>query len=981
MFTDAEAGQAAVTLYGVSGLISRLPGEYDNNFHLKTENGNEYLLKISRPDEEQAVIDLQNQALLHLHQSERNYDCPVLHPTLAGELTGRIASKAGSTHLVRLFRFLPGTLFADIRCHSPALLESLGEQLGKLDHALQTFRHPAARRRLKWDFKQAQWVRGQLDLLASQDERECVQYFLDLFETETAPVLPELRHSVIHGDINDYNILVSSTSIGHERVSGFIDFGDLVETAVICEPAIAAAYAMLNKADPLAAAARVIKGYHAAYPLRENEIAILFSLIAMRLCMSVVNSAARKKENPDDPYLTVTEKPAWTLLKQLRAIHPRFALYTFREACRLPPCPQTSQICEWLQTHPESIASLLADEIRHAAIGVLDLSPGSLQAEQFDDTIRRMRQSGAELIIGRYNEARLIYSSGQYVSEGNDGTETRTIHIGMDIFQEAETPVFAPFDGVVHSFADNNLPQDYGPTIILEHAIPEKNLRFYTLYGHLSRASLASLAVGKPLAKGSLLGWIGDASVNGGWIPHLHFQIITDMLDYMGNFPGVAPAGKKAVWLALCPDPNLILRIPAAALALKQRLKADILQARRRHFSRNLGLSYDTPIEIVRGIGQYLFDENGRSYLDCVNNVSHVGHCHPRVVEAGQKQMAVLNTNTRYLHENLVDYAERLTSTLPAPLEVCFFVCSGSEANELALRLAQAHTGRQDILVMDHAYHGNTSALINISPYKFNGPGGKGKPDYVHVLPMPDSLRNTDIAAPERINSRIAAFICEPLLSCGGQIILPPRYLQKAYAAARAAGAVCIADEVQTGLGRLGTHFWGFASQDAVPDIVTMGKPLGNGHPIGAVITTREIAESFCNGMEYFNTFGGNPVSCAIGLSVLDVIADENLQQHARETGAYLKQKLNALKDKYACIGDVRGLGLFLGVELVTDTASLTPAGELAAHIVNRMKERGILLSTDGPHRNVIKIKPPLVFTRENCDFLACHLDSVIQTL
>jgi 4-aminobutyrate aminotransferase-like enzyme len=390
---------------------------------------------------------------------------------------------------------------------------------------------------------------------------------------------------------------------------------------------------------------------------------------------------------------------------------------------------------------------------------------------------------------------------------------------------------------------------------------------------------------------------------------------------------------------------------------------------------------------------QYLYDENGRAYLDAVNNVSHVGHCHPRVVKAAQEQMAVLNTNTRYLHENLVRYAERLCATLPAPLSVCFFVCSGSEANELALRLARTHTRQKDVIVVDAAYHGNTTGLVEISPYKFDGPGGTGAPPYVHTVPMPDVYRGqykrSDPRAAEKYayhveeiirqrQGKVAAFICESLMGCGGQLVLPDNYLKEVYRYVRDAGGVCIADEVQVGFGRVGTHFWGFETQGVVPDIVTMGKPIGNGHPLAAVVTTPGIAASFNNGMEYFNTFGGNPVSCAIGLAVLDVIAEEQLQANALHVGTHLLDSLRRLMDRHALIGDIRGPGLFVGIELVLNRETLEPAPAQASYIANRMRERGILLSTDGPFHNVLKIKPPLVFTKENVDFLVATLDEIL---
>lgn len=978
MFTAIEASKIAEQLYGLSGTVTRLAGEYDLNFHIKTQNGEEFLLKISHPNEDKSILDMQNAVLARLQATSRPFNAPTLHKTLSGDYIGQTTHHDNAPVLVRLFTFVPGKLLADKLYHSPALLESLGTQLGHLTLALRDFQHAAAKRYLEWDLKQAPSILAQLALLENKEDQACVAYFLQRYVSHVEPVLSKLRHSVIHGDSNDYNVLVSSTALGQDSVSGFIDFGDLVETATICELAIAATYAMLNKPDPLQAGAQVVKGYHAIFPLMENELNVLYDLIAIRLCMSVMHAAIRTKDNPDDAYLSISEKPAWALLRQLRTIHPRLALYTFRAACDLEACPQTTPIVKWLQAHANEIASLLQPDLLTQSKFFLDLSPGSLQADHFIETQAQVRQAGATLAIGQYNEARLVYSGEQFQVPGNDGDEARTIHIGMDLFMPSGTPIYAPLDGVVHSIGYNNQPQDYGPTLLLEHRIPEENLSFYTLYGHLSKQSLAHLTAGQAVAKGSLIASIGATSENGGWIPHLHFQVVTDLLDNKGQFPGVAQASKKAIWLSLSPDPNLITRIPLAEFPPGKWQKSAIQQTRRQCVGKSIGLAYDHPLEIVRGIGQYLFDENARRYLDCVNNVCHVGHCHPKVVAAGQRQMALINSNTRYLHENLAHYAKRLAATLPSPLEVCFFVCSGSEANELALRLAQTHTGLSDYLVMDHAYHGNTSTLINISPYKFNGPGGKGKPHGTHVLPLPGADKaQWKFPAME---GNIAAFICESIISCGGQIVLPDQYLQHVYALVRQAGGVCIADEVQVGLGRVGTHFWGFETQGVVPDIVTMGKPLGNGHPMAAVVTTKAIADSFCNGMEYFNTFGGNPVSCAIGLSVLDVLEEEQLQAHALKMGHYLKQKLNQLKDKHEVIADIRGLGLFLGIELVNDRKSLAPATALAAFVVNRMKERGILLSTDGPHKNVIKIKPPLVFTQENSDHLAANLDYVLST-
>jgi 4-aminobutyrate aminotransferase-like enzyme len=437
--------------------------------------------------------------------------------------------------------------------------------------------------------------------------------------------------------------------------------------------------------------------------------------------------------------------------------------------------------------------------------------------------------------------------------------------------------------------------------------------------------------------------------------------------------------------------------MPADRFPAKELEAGETLAARRTLLGTNLSVSYQQPLKIVRGWMQYLYDETGRAYLDVYNNVPLVGHSHPRVVQAAQAQLALLNTNTRYLHDNVNRYAERLTRLLPEPLRVCFFLNSGSEANELALRLARVHTGREDVIVLEHAYHGHTNTLIDISPYKFDGPGGGGKKPWVHVAPLADDYRGpyrrddaqagakyarhvAEILERVRTEGRgVAAYIAETLPSVGGQIVFPPNYLADVYRHVRTAGVVCIADEVQVGFGRLGTHFWGFEAQGVVPDIVVLGKPIGNAFPLAATITTREIANSFNNGMEFFSTFGGNPVACAAGLAVLDVLEEEQLQQNALRVGTGLMDGLKLLQERHALIGDVRGSGLFLGIDLVLDRQTREPAPLEASYVVNRLRDCGILTGTDGPHHNVIKLRPPLVFSATDAALLVKTLDAILK--
>ena len=413
----------------------------------------------------------------------------------------------------------------------------------------------------------------------------------------------------------------------------------------------------------------------------------------------------------------------------------------------------------------------------------------------------------------------------------------------------------------------------------------------------------------------------------------------------------------------------------------------NLLEARNRHISKALSIAHGKPLHIVRGEMQYLHGSDGTKYLDLVNNVSHVGHCNPHVVEAGQRQMAVLNTNTRYVYEELTEYLGRLSSTLPEPLTVGFLVNSGSEANELAVRLARSYTGNHDMAVIEGAYHGHTGMLIHLSPYKFRGPEGGGSPEsWVNVLPIPDTYRRPtiDYLAEAREGMKqagpLAGLLIESMLSCAGQVPLPPSYYAEVASAVRNQGGILIADEVQVGFGRVGTHMWAFQESGVTPDIVVMGKPIGNGHPLAAVFTTSEIASSFGD-MEFFSTFGGNPVSCAIGMAVMDVIEKEGLMNRAHVLGERFKNGLNSLMQEHELIGDVRGRGLFLGVEMVKDRSTLEPAAMEASEIVGKMRDQGVLLSTDGPLNNVIKIKPPMVLNHDDVDQTLSKLQNCLSVV
>ncbi len=968
-FDAATAARLARDLYGVAGSVRALTSERDQNFLLETSAGDRLVLKIANALEDPAMLDAQQQAMTHVAASLDL--APRVIPTREGPTLCSVTGD-GRQYLVWAVSYRPGIPLGLIRRRPPELLEHLGTEIGSLTRALRGFDHPAIHREFYWDLARARALVGEYRLMIEDAEvGAAIDTIMARFDRQTAPLLPSLPLSAIHGDLNEFNVLVEEA-----RVSGFVDFGDMVFGYTVADLAIAIAYAMLDAGDPVGVAEHIVRGYHARFPLTESELSAVFGLATLRLSVSACIAARQRQERPDNSYLGVSQSPIRRSLPAIARVPFEFATAVFRAACNLAPVPNSAAVVSWLATQR------FAPVLDVSSLVVLDLSVGSpLVTDSLAENITAaLRAAGARVGIGRYDEPRLLYSAPFFAG--------RTIHLGLDLFAPPGTPIHAPLHGVVHAFADNAVPQDYGPVIILRHETDD-GVPFYTLYGHLSRESLRGLTIGAPIERGARLATLGTAEENGHWPPHLHLQLLIDLLGMGTDVPGVGTPAHRDIWRELSPDPSTLAGLPPQP---KQPSKAATLAARRRLIGRNESIAYADPVKIVRGFKQYLYDDEGRQYLDAYNNVPHVGHAHPRVVEAARAQMAVLNTNTRYLSDRLTEYAERLVATMPRPLGVCYILNSASEANELALRLARARTGRRDMIVLDAAYHGNTSSLIDLSPYKHLGPGGSGTPDWVHIAPIPDDYRGLYRRGDAERGKKyarhvaelaerrpVAGFLAETCPSVGGQLVLPAGFLAEAYRSVRNTGGVCIADEVQTGLGRIGTHFWAFEAHGVVPDIVVLGKPLGNGHPVAAVVTTREIADAFDNGMEFFSTFGGNTVSCAVGLAVLDVMRDEHLQEHARRVGERMLAALRPFVDRYPLVGDVRGSGLFLGVELVRDRATLEPAAAEATAIVNRMREDGILLGTDGPHHNVIKIRPPMPFTAADADRLVETLDRVLS--
>ena len=995
--SESEVSNSVQEYYGLEGTLHPLPGDRDQNFLLESPGGQKHVVKVSSLDEAQEILEFETEMITRL-SNDTNGLIPSVIPAISGTSLVTHENQQGHHYRLRILEFLPGTLLAEVNPRSDALLLNLGERMAELGSVLGAYPdHPPPRINFEWALGRAGNIMEKSLNVLDSAQRALIELTLKDFRDNEREFLG-LGSQIIHGDVNDHNVLVSLNKEGQARISGIIDLGDAHSAPRVFDLAIAIAYGILGTADPLLAASEITRGYYANQPLLEIEIDVLMTLVCARLGQSVCIASLRRHHGDTDPYHLISEADAWNTLSLLAAIPRKISSGTLRQACGLEACSQSAQLQKWLAS--EDFEDVIAVPENPNALGILDLSISSpdLTGRDSDDTtdfsnrvFQKMRSDGLTLGIGRFMEPRGFYLADQFEGRSGDPRERRTIHLGIDVFQEPGTEIHAPLAGRVHTVRENKNRLDYGPTLILEHSAPSG--LFWTLYGHLEKASVENLKTGDSIDAGHPIARIGTYPENGDWPPHLHFQIITDLMGFEGNFPGVALPRDRTVWASFCPNPNLILNLPLETMYEEPE---GLNERREQVLSPNLSLSYETPIHIVRGKGSYLFDVLGRSYLDCVNNVAHVGHEHPRVVGAGQKQMGVLNTNSRYLHGGIIEYAERLSKLFPEPLSVCLFVNSGSEANELALRMARTYTGGTGIAVLEGGYHGNTQGLIDVSHYKFTGSGGHAPPSWTRTASVPDEFRGryrrddpsratlyaADVGeALRHLDSEghhPAAFLSESLLSCAGQIEPPQGYLTAAYEHARAAGALCIADEIQVGFGRLGSHMWGFETQGALPDIVTLGKPMGNGHPIGAVVTTREIAEAFDNGMEFFSSFGGNPVSTSIALAVLDILKDEKLQANATTVGTALKTGLDTLMQSHGCIGDVRGRGLFLGVEFVNSRETLTPAPEIAHYVVEHLKKRGILLGSDGPDHNVIKIKPPMSFSGSDADRVINELDQVL---
>ena len=987
-----------ITHWGLGAALTRLDGEYDLNFRAAAEDGSHAILKVMRPDCDIGLVDMQVKAFAHIQAAAPDLPSPRIISAADGSALITAQDEAGQDRLVWALSHLPGRCYAKAAPRDTALIHELGQVLAGYAKALAKFQHPNLERDFKWNLMQAGWIADQLDCVADANRRTRLADIHARFDA-ILPQLGALPAQAAHNDANDYNILVTGDLQEPRHISGLIDLGDMCRTPRVCDLAIAAAYIVLDHDRPEAALAALVAGYHAVLPLTGEELDLIWPLLRARLAVSVVNSSLMAVDNPDDPYVTISQAPAWRFLDRTD-ISGDMVTARLRAACGLPVMDGADRVMAWLDQERGNFAALMGEALDDAPMGSLSVENSTWPQNPFDLPLAEAALVGQEfedngrIWLGYYHEPRLIYTADAFRMGPWKASDRRTVHLAVDAFAPAGTALHAPLDGTVFVAENRDYHLDYGGVIILRHETPQGD-EFYTLYGHLDPEFMTRLKPGDHVAKGTPFCRLGDYTQNGGWSPHVHFQLALTTKGIEADWPGVGAPDDMYLWRAVCPNPAALLNLPDDKVLYAPTDKADVLEHRRDHFAGNLSLTYADPVMLVRGWKHHLFDEWGRPYLDAYNNVPHVGHAHPRIQAVATDQLKRMNSNTRYLHPAQNAFAEKILSKLPAPFEVCFFVNSGTEANELALRLARAHSGAKGMVTPDHGYHGNTTGAIDVSAYKFNKPSGVGQADWVELVEVADDHRGSfrrddpdrarkfaDLVDPAitRLRNKghgLAGFIAETFPSVGGQIIPPAGYLAAVYDKVRAAGGVCIADEVQTGLGRLGEFYFGFEHQGALPDIVVLGKPIGNGHPLGVVVTTRAMADSFDNGIEFFSTFGGSTLSCRIGKEVLDIVDDEGLQGNAALMGQRLMEGLRRLEAAYPCVGDVRGMGLFLGLELIRADGS--EATEICSYVKNRMRDHRILIGSEGPKDNILKIRPPLTIEADDLDMLIAVLDKVLS--
>ena len=778
--------------------------------------------------------------------------------------------------------------------------------------------------------------------------------------TALGPVVDELRSQVVHADLADYNVVAERDPAGRLSPTGVIDFGDVVRSWLVADLATALTSLLVRtRRSPLLDACAVVRGFHTVTPLSEAELAALWPLVAARACVLAVSVDDILAADPDNAYAREEQPLDWLILDRAASVPFALAEVALRQAVGLDGGELVAALSRW---QPEVPVVDLPGEAPHVDFSVTSqLFP---EGTWTDPTA--VRSILDRTLVDGHGVTGACATLPFVALDSPD--ETPSVHLGADAFVPSGTAVRAPAAGTVATADDHGLVLRCGPVdVTLAEVEP-------------------SVAAGSGVAAGDVVGRVRPADHDHPLPAHLHVQLTPAGVPA----EGVVVPSLTAAWRLLSPDASFLLggesldRLPVADPVVVDRRDA-VLAGVQQHY-------YARPPELGRGWRQHLIDAHGRAYLDMINNVTVLGHSHPAVTAAAARQLGLLNTNSRFSYDGIVSYAERIVALLPEPLDTVLLVNSGSEAVDLALRIVRTATGRRDVICLAGGYHGWTTATDEISTSLNDNPEALGsRPPWVHLAAMPNLYRGDhrgpDAAAryADSVRSIIAglpegpaAFVAEPISGNAGGVEFPDGYLAQVYRDVRAVGGLVISDEVQLGYGRTGEAFWGFELHGVVPDVITMAKAAGNGHPIGFVVTRREIADAFAAQGSFFSSVGGSPVSSAVGLAVLDTIRDEGLQENARLVGARLSERLAELAAQHPLIGFVHGRGLYQGIELVRDPGTREPATVEATAICERLRELGVIEHATGDHSNVLKVKPPLCITPQSADFFVDRLDQVL---
>ena len=946
--TAAQAESIAAEHFGLRATATALGSNQDANFLLRTPIAEPIgVLKIANPAFTRLELEAQDAAAAFLAAAEG------IRTAINGSAT--IAQIGGETPdenplFARVIAYLAGgTLSGDFYLR-PHRVAALGDLAGRTCRALASFDHPGVDRVLQWDLRHAQRTVATLaGHVTDPHRREAVLAAAAEAWRAVADLADDLPVQVIHGDITDDNVVVGPDGLP----DGLIDFGDLMRSWTVGELAATVSGVLHHDGAEPAATIPAIRAFHAVRPLSPGEADALWPLVVLRAAVIVVSGIHQSTLDADNAYASARVGPEWRI---------------FQRAVEIPLDVMTAQIRHALgmPLDSDNIAgeTALIGGLDPRDISRLDLSVDSdgmdggawTKPGCEDELARRAIDAGAAAAIGIFGRPRLTRSA--TLSPDSPAT----VATGVDLWPAAALSVHAPWPGAVQA----------SPGLL-------------ALAGADGTVEIHG-AVHPAVAGGDVGAGAEVATVDGPvWI---------QVRRGGGNAPRFVRPEYAAGWLSRVSDPGVLLGLPHLPGLVDD--GATLRHRRSRSFAEVQEHYYEHPPRMERGWREHLVDTDGRSYLDMVNNVAILGHGHPGLADAVARQWRRLNTNSRFNYGAVVALSERLAATLPDPLDTVFLVNSGSEADDLALRLAMAATGRHDIVAVAEAYHGWTYATDAISTSVADNPNAlTTRPAWVHTVPSPNAYRGEHrgadasryaveaVAVIDDLAARgapPAAFICEPFYGNAGGMALPDGYLTAVYTAVRAAGGLAIADEVQVGYGRTGRWFWAFEQQGVVPDIVCVAKAMGNGQPLGAVITTRAIAEAYRSQGYFFSSAGGSPVSCVVGLTVLDVLERDGLQRNALVVGDHLIARINELATRHPLIGTVHGSGLYLGVELVRDRTTLEPATEETAAICERMRELGVIVQPTGDRQNVLKMKPPMCITLESADYFVDMLELVLRT-